>query len=152
MTKQLLFRFRICLFFLFVLATSFSRSQNNQSPTNLVSGQWQSAMLRSDGKVVLNGVEAYCTKATCNGTEYIFIKFVNTNNYQVKLEWVDGIYLNGVWNYSQNPNPKEFVIAAGATAEGSCNGDIKLKVTVNSLVNDPSPNKHFSVTGLKVTQ
>lgn len=152
MAKRLYSQIGICMFFLFVLASSFCKSQNNQSPTNLVSGQWQSALLRSDGKVVLNGVEAYCTKSNCNGTEYVFIKFVNTNNYQVKLEWIDGIYFNGVWNYSQNPNPKQFVIAAGATAEGTCNGDIKLKVTVNSLVNDPSPNKHFSVTGLKVTQ
>jgi hypothetical protein len=128
-------------------------SMNAQIPTNLTNGVWQNALVRADGKTSLNGVEAYCTKSTCGTDDYVLVKFVNTNAYQVAVEWIDGIYVDGNWIYSQNPTPKKIYVPASTNAEGVCNGgEIKLKVMISSLTNSSDPNKHFSVTGLTVTQ
>ena len=134
------------------LFTALFFSIQAQVPTNLSNGVWQSALIRADGKTNLNGVEAYCTKSVCGNNDYVLIKFVNTNAYQVAVEWIDGIFADGNWTYSQNPTPKKVYVPASSTNEGTCFGEIKLKVMISSLTNSTDQNIHFSVTGLKISQ
>jgi hypothetical protein len=122
-----------------------------QAPSNIVSGNWQSAVLRADGQTNVNGVESYCMKMSCNGEDYIVIKLKNTNNYQVKVEWTDAIFYNGVWNPANGV--KKLVLPASSESAGDCSGEIKLRVSINSILNNlPAGSGHYSTMGLAVIQ
>ena len=102
----------LILLFIVGLQYSFFAQSGNViiSPNNLNQPIWKNAILRSDGQTVLNKVEAYCSKTICDGEEFILIKFVNKNNFKVSVEWVDAIFVKGVWYYSKNPNPKKLYL------------------------------------------
>ena len=127
-------------------------AQNNQLPSNLVQGIWQSALLRADGLTEIDGVEAYCKLISCNQEEFIAIKFVNKNNYVVNVEWKDAVFHNGNWYYSANPNYKTLNIPANSTTEGACQGVLNLKLSKNSIQDVPQTFEYFSVSGLKIVQ
>ena len=128
---------------------SVKAQQINQQPGQAL---WQNAILRADGFTEVDGVEAYCQKTICNGESYILIRFVNKNDQQVALEWVDAIYVNGNWYYSNLPLPKKIYVPAGSTVSGDCQGEIKLKAAVSSILEQPLEFNYFTVSGLKVTK
>jgi hypothetical protein len=140
---------QLILSLVFVAASLFTKAQ---SPSNIVTGSWQNAILRADGRTIVDDVEAYCMKTTCNGEDFITIKFKNNNNYQVAVEWVDAIYLNNVWNYPQSQTPKKVYVPANSDFAGSCGGEIKLKLQINSIVAVPDGSGHYTVSGLTVSQ
>jgi hypothetical protein len=111
---------------------------------------WQNAILRADGFTEVNGVEAYCMRTTCGNEDYILVKFVNKNNYNVRVEWNDAIYVKGTWFYSKTAKPKVFMLNANQEAAGDCQGDFRLKVSVSSIIENPSDLEHYTVAGLTV--
>lgn len=113
---------------------------------------WQNAVLRADGFTELNGVEAFCDKTICDGEEYVFIKFINNNDYKVRVEWKDAVWVNGVWYYSKNENNKVFYLDPKSTTTGQCDGEQKLKVKISSIIDDPQSFQHFTVSGLAINK
>jgi hypothetical protein len=111
---------------------------------------WQNAILRADGFTEVNGVEAYCMRTTCGNEDYILVKFVNKNNYNVRVEWNDAIYVKGTWFYSKTSKPKVFMLNASQEVTGDCQGDFRLKVSVSSIIENPSDLEHYTVAGLSV--
>src|SRR6266498_1174437 len=81
---------------------------------------WKNAILRSDGQSQLEGVQSFCQKTTCNGEDVVLIKFVNNNNYKVRVEWTDAIWVKGVWYYAKNAAKKVLVLDANSTTVGQC--------------------------------
>jgi hypothetical protein len=128
-----------CVAFFFVLNAQQVNPQN-----------WQNAILRADGLTQMNGVEAFCAKVSCDNEDYILIKFQNNNNYRVRVEWTDGIFVNGVWYYAQGSGQKAMMVDAGGSKEGSCTGEPKLKVKISSIIANPSDFQHYAVSGLTV--
>lgn len=112
----------------------------------LSKSQVQNAILRSDGRTILDGVEAYYAKAICNDEKCILIKFINKNEYTVKVKWVDAIFVNGNWYYATNE--KSVLLNPGETL-GDCN-DFKMKVKIGSIIEDPLKFEHYTVSGLTV--
>jgi hypothetical protein len=129
------------IFTIFVFASFLSKAQN-----------WQNAVLRADGVTAINGVEAYCMQTICNNEEVVLVKFINKNNYKVRLEWVDAIFVNGVWYYPQNKNPKVFYVEANSETAGECAGQEKLKVKIGSIIDNPKNFGHYTVSGLVINQ
>ncbi len=116
---------------------------------------WQSAVLRADGLLDVEGVEAYSMRTTCGTNEVVLIKFVNKNNYRVRVEWKDAIKTAGGWIYSKTAAPKTLYLEPGNTVLGDCGGLEKLKVSVGSIIDNPQDFGYFSVSGLvtiKLTQ
>jgi hypothetical protein len=134
--KKILFTFCSVIFFL-----ALSAQQNNQN--------WQNAILRADGLTQLNGVEAFCAKVSCSSEDYIIIKFQNNNNYRVRVEWTDAIFVNGVWFYSQS-GQKAVMLEANSSKEGSCSVEPKLTAKISSIIASPSDFQHYTVSGLTV--
>ena len=142
-----------------ILALAFSAvfykaQQMNALPANANITNWQDAILRADGLTEVDGVEAYSMKTTCGTEEVVFIKFVNKNNYKVRVEWVDAIKTAGGWIYAKTKSPKSLYIEPGNTIIGQCNGLDKLKVNISSILDNPQDFGHFAVSGLvtKLTQ
>lgn len=127
---------------LFLFSCSFLKSQNNNN--------WQNAILRADGLTQLEGVEAFCQRVNCEGQEHILVKFVNNNSQKVRIEWIDGVYMNGAWFYSANPNAKVLYLEPNSTLIGSCAESGKLKIAVSSIQNNPQDFQHYCVSGLTV--
>lgn len=112
----------------------------------LSKSQVQNAIIRTDGQKSINGVMAFYAKAICNDEKCLLIQFINNNNYNVKVEWVDAIFVNGNWFYSEN---KKSVILQPGVTNGDCN-DFKMKVKISSIIDDPSKLEHYTVSGLTV--
>jgi hypothetical protein len=134
---------------LFICVTFLGKAQ---VPSNITPGTWQNAILRADGSNIVGGVEAYCMKGTCNSDDFVWIKLVNNNNFQIGVQWVDAIYVNNTWNHQQTQITKTIYIPANSAIEGNCTSDPKLRVLINTITNSTDPNKHYTVEGLSVTQ
>jgi hypothetical protein len=118
-----------------------------------IAGQtWQNAILRADALTEIDGVESYCLHTTCNNEDVVLIKFINKNNYKVRVEWVDAIKVDGQWVYPKNQTPKVLYLDPNNTVVGDCNGLDKLKVKVSSIINNPKDFKHYTVSGLVTKQ
>ena len=139
------------IFLLIVLAFT-SKSQNKINSLNLTALNWQNAILRADGQTAIDGVEAYCSKAICGNEEFVFIKFVNKNEYKLVVQWVDAIFVNGTWFYSKNQNPVKIQLDANNDTAGECEGSEKLKVKISSIINNPKDFQHYTVSGLQITK
>lgn len=135
-----------------ILLAVLSFTSLAQSKTNLNAGatNWQNAILRADGKTEMDGIEAYCMKTTCEGEDFILIKFINKNEYKVVVQWVDAIFINGVWYYPQNQNPVKIQLDAKNTLAGQCEVAGKLKVKISSIINNPKDFQHYTVSGLEI--
>src|ERR1017187_5825495 len=70
--------FLISLVFAIYFLPHQASAQNNQD--------WLPIYLNIVGDNKMNGVEASFQVNTCNGEDMIYIKFVNQNNYPVKIE------------------------------------------------------------------
>jgi hypothetical protein len=146
---------KLIFFAALITVTSVSSAQNSKQahgtvPVLTAVQGWQNAVLRADGVTEMNGVEAYCMKTTCANEDYILVKFVNKNNYNVRIEWNDAVYVKGTWFYSKNSKPKVLVLNANQEVSGDCQGDFRLKVAVSSIIDNPSDLEHYTVSGLNV--
>jgi hypothetical protein len=115
-------------------------------------GTWQNAILRSDGRVQMDGVQAFCQKTTCNGEDVVLVKFVNNNNYKVRITWVDAIWVKGVWYYPKNNAEKVMVLDANSNTVGQCGGEEKLSVKITGIIENPADFGHYTVSGLAINK
>ena len=113
---------------------------------------WQNAILRADGQNQLEGVQSFCQKTICNGEEVVLVKFVNNNNYKVRVEWIDAIWVKGVWYYPQNATKKVLVLDANSNTAGTCGGEEKLKVRITNIISNPQDFGHYTVSGLAINK
>ena len=109
---------------------------------------WKTAILRADAVTEINGVEAFCMRTTCGTEDFVLIKFVNKNNYKVRVEWKDAIYVNGEWFYSKNQSPKKLDLDPNNNIAGQCEGSEILKVKIISIIDNPKDFGHYTVSGL----
>jgi hypothetical protein len=114
------------------------------------SQSWSDALIRADGKKNLDGVEALYSKTTCNGEDVLLIKFINHNNYDVKLMWINAAYSKGEWIYAIEQS--KFEITSDTEISGSCDSNNMLFVKIKSILSNPQDFEHFSVSGLSVTK
>ena len=94
--------------------------------------EWQPIYLNIVGDNKMNGVEASYQVSTCNGEEMIYIKFVNSNNYPVKIEWFDAVFTQAsTWiNKEKDSDKKSLTLAAKAEAKGECSKKLYLELCV----------------------
>ncbi len=117
-------------------------------PALTASTAWQSAVLRADGLMNVDGVETFCLRTTCGNDDIILIKFVNNNDFKVRVEWIDAIKTESGWIYSKNTSPKILNLEPGATVIGQCDGMEKLKLKINSILDNPTAFGHYATSGL----
>ena len=115
---------------------------------------WQPIFLQVTGVNTMDGVEASFQINTCNGEDVIYIKFINHNKYNVKLEWFDAVFSQELkWiNKDQASDKKSLVLPAYKEAKGECSSKLYPELIVKSkdFVADKKDIKRYSTSQLKV--
>ena len=117
--------------------------------------EWLQIYLNIVGDNKMNGVEASFQVNTCNGEDMIYIKFVNQNDYPVKIEWFDAVFTQAsTWiNKEKNSDKKSLILAAKAEAKGECFKKLypELCVEEKVFVADKKDFKRYMANQLMVT-
>ncbi len=102
----------------------------------------------------MDGVEAYFQLSTCNGENVVYVKFINHNDYSVKLEWFDAVFTQELkWiNKDEERNKKSVLIAPQKEAIGACSGQGSAVLIINlkDFVADKNEFKRYSAYQLNV--
>lgn len=106
----------------------FANAQNSH--------QWQNIFLKPTGDNVQDGVAAFYKVDECNGQKVVFLKFINTNNYSVQIEWYDGIFtIDKEWKkFLDADHLKTLNLAPGKEISGECNDSI-MSIKISDFVN-----------------
>ncbi len=116
--------------------------------------EWQPIYLQVTGANTMEGVEASFQLNTCNAEDVIYVKFINHNEYAVKLEWFDGVFSQELkWvNKEGAGDKKSITLAAKAEAKGSClnNSNPELIVKVKDFVAGKKDVKRYSSSQLLI--
>lgn len=138
------------LILLFVLIFCSSSRMNAQSDAD-----WQPIYLQVTGHNMMDGVEASFQVRTCNGEDLIYIKYINHNDYAVKLEWFDAVFTQALkWiNKEQAADKKTIQLAAKEEAMGKCSNNLyaELIVKVKDFTADKKDFKRYSASRLLVS-
>ena len=137
------------LFSLLVLILLVPRAVNAQ-----VASEWQPVFLQVTGDNHMDGVEASFQINACNGEDVIYVKFINHNNYPVKVEWFDAVFTQDLtWiNKEQASDKKSLTIPANKEAKGECSGNLfpELYVKVKTFVAEKKNFKRYHASQLMV--
>jgi hypothetical protein len=128
-----------------LLYLAFAQTGFSQSP------DWTPIFLTASGHHVKYGVEAYYQRATCGTDEVIFIKFVNTNNHPVKLEWYNAVFTHDITWVHNNNQLFSLTVPASSGNTGECSGEAVLMVQLSDFIADAAKFKRFSTSQLTVT-
>ena len=110
------------VFVLFVYRISFAQ----------MTSDWQPIYLTVGGSNTVNGVSAFFQINICNGADVVYIKFINQNNYPVKLQWYDAVFTQEKkWVNKENPSEKKsLTLNAGSEVKGECSANNSAEVVV----------------------
>lgn len=115
---------------------------------------WQTIYLTPGGGNLMDGVEAYFQLATCNGESVVYIKFINHNDYSVKLEWFDAVFTQDLkWiNKDEVRQKKSLLVAPKNEMTGVCvgNGSTELVIDLKNFIADKKEFKRYSAFQLNV--
>ena len=144
MCKRTLFFILLTGLFFFVLPNL--TAQNNS--------EWQPIFLQVTGANTMNGVQASFQINSCNGIDVVYVKFINHNQYPVKIEWFDGIFTQELkWIYKNSPSDKKSItLPINGEAIGDCfnNHYKELIVKLNDFVAEKKDFKRYSASQLMV--
>lgn len=140
------------IFFYFLLLAFISYySHKVHAQSNL---DWQPIYLTPGGGNTVDGVEASFQINTCNSEDKIYLRFVNHNKYNVKLEWFDAVFTQELkWiNKDQVEDKKSLILPANVEATGKCSNILypELVIKVKNFVADKKEVKRYLASQLKV--
>ena len=104
---------------LLLFTTSSFQSQNysafqiNSSIKEKVDVDWQL-------DATVSGVQFYHSLTRCNGIKVVFLKFVNTNTYQVKIAWKEVFATQADPKIEGYMGQKKLLLPPGETSETNC--------------------------------
>lgn len=129
------------------------------SPTirmNAQTNDWQPIYLLVTGANMMEGVEASFQLNTCNGEDIIYVKFINHNEYVVKLEWFDAVFTQELkWvNKEEAGDRKSITLAAKAEAKGTCLNNVnpELIIKVKDFVASKKDVKRYCSSQLMIVR
>ncbi len=87
-----------------------------------INSDWQFIGLTIAGDNKQDGVEAFYQINKCNGKDVIYIKYINHNEYPVKLEWFDAVFTQELkWVRKERMGDrKTIIIPAKVEVKGEC--------------------------------
>ena len=138
-------------FFIFLISLFISVAYQVHAQSNT---EWQPIYLTPGGGNTIDGVEASFQVNTCNGEDVIYIKFLNHNEYAVKLEWFDAVFTQELkWINNEQPDEKKSLqLIANKEIVGKCSNNLypELVIKVKKFVAEKKDVKRYLVSRLIV--
>jgi len=125
MKNKLQFKIKTIGIILLILSYSATFSQVDKStitPQQSKQEIWTGALVNAAGDNKIKGVNVFFRTVICNEMNFLLLKFVNTNDSEVLIEWANGVYTaNKKWVHDEKQGKqKEISIKQGEIAEGIC--------------------------------
>lgn len=109
----------------------------------------------------IDGVKIYSRIANCNteyntaNNEYYVFKYVNTNDFNIRISWKLNLWNNGVCRSCNLPSPNEYELSldlnAGQTLEYNCSDkSFAFKIFKSSAKGNINPEVKFEFDNLEV--
>ena len=138
--------FFVSLVTLFLISVPLFAQDNNA---------WQPMYLQVSGANVMNGVEADFQLNKCGGEDVVYIKYINTNGYDVKLQWYNAVFTTDLKWVTKNgeENKKSLVLSSRNELKGTCvdNRQAVLVVKLSDFIANKENFKRFNTSELLVT-
>jgi hypothetical protein len=135
--------------FLSIFCLSLSYSAFSQNAV-----KWEPVYLTVSGGNILDGVEAYFRADVCNSESVIFIKFINRNNYSVKLSWFDAVFTTEAkWiNKNSAGELKTVTLTSNTELAGDCSSaNPNLTVKLKDFINQTETFKRYAASNLVIS-
>ena len=116
--------------------------------------KWEPVFLTVSGGNYLDGVEVYFKTDICNTESVVFIKFINKNDYAVKLSWFDAVFTNeNKWIHKDAPSELQTILlAAKSEKAGDCaSSNPQLIIKLKDFVDQVDHFKRFSTSKLTIS-
>ncbi len=136
----------ICVSFLSVPALAKLPANSATTVHNVVTGDW---VLQSE----LNGVKAYYMISTCDSVPVVFLKFVNSNGYSVKVTWDDQVKVAGEANTRRTKTfSLSVTVNPGEIAGSTCTNPAVKELVSKTYLPVSAVLESFTFLNLAVTQ
>ncbi len=134
-------------FFLLLASTAIFAQTNSD---------WTPIGLTANGRNIQNGVEAYYQLSQCGDMNVVFLKFVNTNSYNIIVDWNDAVFTQQhTWAVNQKGDRrKTLVIGKHKTIFGDCqNAGVQkdLIINVRDFIGDIDQFSSFKLASFNVS-
>ena len=142
---------RLCQILLVLLCLN-SNNVFSQSPS-----VWEPIYLTASGHNRVQGIEGLFRAEICsNGERVVFIKFINHNSQDIKLEWYHGVFTQELkWVNKEGESDKKTVMINGnKEAQGACSSTApfqELIIKLSDFIDDPNNFKRYSAINLEIT-
>ena len=138
--RILLFTFIITFVFL-----NSSNAQNENIPTYmsrinpvkaevLAQAGWKGAFLNVAGMNFIRKVEVFSQLGKCESEDVIFLKMINHNDYDVKIEWMGGVYTKDRQRFEDPEGMKSITINANEEVVGDCSHNKELLTRLKDYI------------------
>jgi hypothetical protein len=118
-----------------------------QQPTT-----WTPIFLDPKGGNLSDGVEAWFQQGTCGNDAVVFVKFINTNEFPVSVQWYNSVFTTELKWINKEKEIKTLKLEARAALAGSCESESVLVIKLSDFISDPSQFKRFTSTNLTVNK
>jgi len=118
------------------------------------SSKWEPVFLTVSGGNYLDGVEAYFKTDICNTESVVFIKFINKNDYAVKLSWFDAVFTNENKWIHKDGLAELRTISLGPKSEkaGDCASSFpQLTIKLKDFIDQVEHFKRFSTSNFTIS-
>ena len=138
--RILLFTFIFTFIFL-----NFSNAQNEKIPTymstinpvkaaSLEQDGWKGAFLNAAGMNFIRKVEVFSQLGKCESEDVIFLKMINHNDFDVKIEWMGGVYTKDSQRIEDPEGMRSITIKANEEVVGDCSHNKELLMRLKDYI------------------
>ena len=138
--RILLFTFIFTFIFL-----NFSNAQNENIPTymstinpvkaaSLEQDGWKGAFLNAAGMNFIRKVEVFSQLGKCGSEDVIFLKMINHNDFDVKIEWMGGVYTKESQRIEDPEGMRSITIKANEEVVGDCSHNKELLMRLKDYI------------------
>jgi hypothetical protein len=116
--------------------------------------KWEPVFITVSGGNYLDGVDVYFKTDICNTESVVFIKFINNNDYAVKLSWFDAVFTNeGNWIHKDTPTEQRTIsLTAKSEKAGDCASSYpQLIIKLKDFIDQVDHFKRFSTSKLTIS-
>lgn len=152
-------RFILNFIALFVSISAIGQDETNTINTDtesIVSSNWKQAGINTIDNNTIEGVNVFFKNVECRSQNLVLLKFVNTNDVDVLIEWKHGIIISDrEYIHDEHYNlVRQLNLTAKSEIEGDCRSTLtrSLLFKLDQYLDDPELPFRYYPTYIQVTK